>query len=81
MKSKKVLSLLAGLLMSFPLMAVNINTASVEELSSIKGIGPATAEKIVKYREQNVFKSIEEIKNVKGIGEKTFEKIRKELEV
>jgi len=56
---------------------VNINTASVEQLSSLKGIGEKTAQAIVEYRKTNgLFKSIEDIKNVKGIGEKKFEEIK-----
>lgn len=56
---------------------VNINKASQEELDSLPGIGPSTAEKILEYRKQNGnFKSIEDIKEVSGIGESKFEKIR-----
>ena len=53
---------------------ININTASAEELTSLKGIGEKTAQAIVEYREKNgAFKTIEDIKNVKGIGDKKFE--------
>ena len=56
---------------------ININKASVEELASLKKIGPKIAERIVQYREENGdFKKIEDITNVKGIGEKTFEMIK-----
>ena len=56
---------------------VNINTAGSEQLQTLTGIGPALAERIISYREQNgAFMSIEEIKNVSGIGDKTFEKFR-----
>ncbi|MGP1569994.1 MAG: helix-hairpin-helix domain-containing protein [Eubacteriales bacterium] len=56
---------------------VNINTATAEELQTIKGVGPAMAARILEYRNSNGrFSSIEELKNVKGIGEKTFEKFR-----
>ena len=52
---------------------VNINTADAERLATLKGIGPALAQRIIEYREQNgAFKSIDEIKNVRGIGEKNF---------
>jgi len=64
------------------LAAVNINTASVDELSSLKGIGQVKAEAIIKYREANgEFKNVSEIVNVKGIGEKTMEKIKDEISV
>jgi len=52
---------------------VNINTASIEELMKIDGIGEATAMEIINYREQNGdFRNIEEIMNVYGIGEAKF---------
>lgn len=59
---------------------VNINTADSEELQTITGVGPATAEKIISYRESNGrFKAIEDIKNVSGIGDKTFEKMKESI--
>lgn len=52
---------------------VNINTADANELSTLKGIGPALSQRIIDYRnEHGAFKSIDEIKNVSGIGEKKF---------
>jgi len=61
---------------------VNINKASQEELDSLPGIGPSTADKILEYRKQNGnFKSIEDIKEVSGIGESKFEKIRNMITV
>ena len=56
---------------------VSINKASIDELSTLTGIGPSKAKKIIEYREANGgFKTIEEIKNVSGIGDKAFEKIK-----
>ena len=61
---------------------ININTADFEELQELNGVGPATAEKIIGYREENGrFSSIEDIKNVSGIGEKTFEKFKDDIKV
>ncbi|ADL51152.1 helix-hairpin-helix domain-containing protein [Clostridium cellulovorans] len=61
---------------------VDINTATKEQLMSLKGIGETYSEKIIEYREKNgPFKTIEELKNVSGIGEKTFEKIKDSIEV
>ncbi len=59
---------------------VNINTATVEELQSIKGIGQVKAEAIVKDRKANgKFKSINDLSRVKGIGEKTIKMIKNEI--
>ncbi len=77
----KVLAFLGALMLSVTLWAVNINTASVEELSTLPGIGQGTAEKIVKYRKEHMFKTISDLKEVNGIGEKKFEKIKAQLSV
>jgi comEA protein len=56
---------------------LNLNTATKAELEKLPGIGPATAQKILEYREKNgAFKKIEELMNVAGIGEKSFLKLR-----
>ena len=56
---------------------ININTADLKQLDNIPGVGEATANKILSYRDENgEFKSIEEIKNVNGIGDKKFENMK-----
>ena len=77
----KFLALVSALVLSVSLWAVNINTASIEELSTLPGIGQGTAEKIVKYRKDHKFKSKAELMEVKGIGTKKFEKIESQLSV
>ena len=55
---------------------VNINTATVEELDELPGVGPATAQAIIDERESNgAFTSVEDLMRVSGIGEKKFEKL------
>ena len=55
---------------------ININSATIEELDTLPGVGEATANKILNYRNENgKFNSIEEIKNVNGIGDKKYEEI------
>ena len=56
---------------------INVNTASVEELSLIPGIGKAIAVRIIEYREKHKrFKKVEELMNVKGIGETKFNSMK-----
>lgn len=56
---------------------VSINTANIDELLTISGIGESKAKAIISYREENgEFKQIEDIMNVSGIGESLFEKIK-----
>ena len=60
---------------------VNMNTATIEQLKTLNGIGDSKAKSIIEYREQNGgFKSKEDIKNVTGIGEKMFERIKEQIE-
>jgi competence protein ComEA len=82
---------MAALLVSGPAMAagkpaptakVNINTASVEQLTTLPGVGPKLAARIVEYRQKSgTFRSTQELINVKGVGEKNFAKIEAWLSV
>ena len=61
---------------------ININTANIEELDTLPGIGQATANKIISYRQEHgKFKTIEEIKEVSGIGDSKYEKIKDLIEI
>jgi competence protein ComEA len=77
----KKIFLLLVVFIGILLAKVNINTASQQELSSLKGIGEKKAIAIVEYRKQHPFTKIEDIMKVKGIGKKLFEKIKDEIEV
>ena len=56
---------------------ININTATLDELDTLPGIGPSKAKAIIEYREStSMFYYIEDILNVSGIGEKTIEQIK-----
>lgn len=56
---------------------VNINTADEAALTTLPGIGPAKAQAIISYREENgAFKAVEDLKSVSGIGDKTFERLQ-----
>jgi competence protein ComEA len=67
---------------SAPPAKVNINTATVDQLAALPGVGPKLAGRIVEYRQKSgSFRSTQELMNVKGIGEKNFAKIESSLVV
>ncbi|AIC94034.1 helix-hairpin-helix domain-containing protein [Shouchella lehensis] len=61
---------------------VNLNTATIEELQGLTGIGPAKAASIVSHREEHgPYQTIDDLKNVSGIGEKSFDSLKDFIEV
>ena len=65
-----------------PTGKVNINTASVDQLTTLPGVGPKLAARIVEYRQKSgAFKSAQELMNVQGIGEKNFQSLQSYLAV
>ena len=65
-----------------PTAKVNLNTASIEQLTTLPGVGPKLAARIVEYRQKSgTFRSTKELMNVQGIGEKNFAKLETWLSV
>ncbi|MBK1972580.1 DUF655 domain-containing protein [Campylobacter sp. TTU-622] len=60
---------------------ININTANIEELKTLNGIGESRAKAIITYRKDQNFTSIEDIKKVNGISEKIFTNIKDSISV
>ena len=80
---KLILALIMSLALAGTAVAVvNINTASKEELTTIKGIGDKRAQEIIDYRKKNGdFKSVDELEKVPGIGPGTMKQIRSQVTV
>jgi competence protein ComEA len=56
---------------------ISLNTATVEQLDELEGVGPATAQKILDWRKQHGgFKSVEDLQQISGIGPKRFESLK-----
>lgn len=60
---------------------ISLNSASREELMTLKGIGEAKADAIIEYRKNNLFNTIEDIMKIKGIGQSIFDKIKDNITV
>ncbi len=59
--------------------AVDINSASIEQLKSVKGIGEKRARQIVAFRKSHCFQSVNDLTKIKGIGQKSIEKLEPHL--
>jgi len=63
-----------------PGQPVSLNNATVEQLDELDGIGPATAQKILDYRQEHGgFSSVEDLKEVSGIGPKRYESLKEQV--
>lgn len=78
-----LIALIALLTLSFSaIAAVNINTATKEELETLKGVGPSKSQAIIDYRKKNgAFKSADDLNNVPGFGDKTTAKLKSSISV
>ena len=79
---KSLFGLLAYGVAAWVAAAVNINTATAEELKALPGIGQAKAQASVDYRKENgAFKSVDDLKKVKGIGDGILGKLKDQATV
>ena len=64
------------------LFIINLNTATVEELRTLPGIGPVLARRIIEFRDKrHGFRRVEELLAIPGISEKKWKAIREQVEV
>ncbi len=73
-----IVFLIAGVYASCNETQININTAGAEDLDKIIWIGNSTANKIISYRETDIFNSLDELINIKGIGETKLSNIKEQ---
>jgi comEA protein len=77
-----LVSFVGGLACAEDNAKININTATIKELTTLQGIGKIKAKSIVEHREKTgSFATIEDLKDVKGIGNKVFNKIKDQIAV
>jgi competence protein ComEA len=76
---RKIIALMV-LCGSFLFASMNLQTASKEELMSVKGIGEKKALQIMEYRKTNTIKTPEDLKNIKGFGDSIINNIKENVE-
>src|SRR4051812_30404706 len=81
-KSAPAAAVAAGSTTAAPDQPVNLNTATLEQLDTLDGVGPATAQKILDFRsEHGGFGSVDELDQIPGIGEKRLAALREHVRV
>jgi competence protein ComEA len=81
---KKILIIMLSMFVfsGMAIAAVNLNTATKDQLQSLDGVGPKKADAIIAYRKKNgSFKKVDDLRNVPGFGEKTVANIRSDVTV
>jgi competence protein ComEA len=73
--------MIAGIALILSLATIDLNTASVDELTSLPGVGTKKAQQIIALREKHRFRRTTEIMRVRGIGPKLFQRIRAHVHV
>lgn len=78
---KRLMALSISLMLSTSALAVvDLNTATQSELETVKGIGPAKAQRIIEYRQKNgSFRNLDALASVKGFGKASVARLRNEL--
>lgn len=77
-----LMGLVAALVSTVAMAAVDVNSATQAQLEDVKGLGPVKAKAIVDYRQKNgPFKTLDDLDKVDGFGRKSIDKLRAELSV
>lgn len=77
---KKILVILL-MTVSFMFAALNLNTATKDELMAIKGIGEKKAKQIITFRKKHEIKSVDDLSQLKGFGPTLISNIKNEIKV
>ncbi|MBE5527701.1 helix-hairpin-helix domain-containing protein [Laribacter hongkongensis] len=77
-----MMGLVAVLISTATMAAVDVNSATQAQLEDVKGLGPVKAKAIIDYRQKNgPFKTLDDLDKVEGFGRKSIDKLRAELSI